>query len=97
MHAVHPMSPSPAPLEALTEPSLQEQEPKLVLVTSHLGVLAGRQLLSRGVWAVGVIAASFYPLGHRCHLTHSPESCPGAGSRISEDTKKGWSKGLIDR
>ena len=52
------MSASPALLEALTEPSLQEQEPKLVLVAFHLDVLAGRQLLSRGVWAVGVIEAS---------------------------------------
>ena len=58
MYALHPVSASPALLEALTEPSLQEQEPKLVLVAFHLDVLAGRQLLSRGVWAVGVIEAS---------------------------------------
>ena len=93
------MSLFPALLEEVTAPSLQVQEPKL-LVTSHLGVLAEHQPLPDGVWAAEVIAAPcFWPLGHRCHLRPPTQSLielalrQGLGAESVETQKRGNPEG----
>lgn len=57
-HMLYNHSLLPAPCEVVTAPFLQEQEPKMALVVSHLGVLAEHQPLPRGIWAKEAIAAS---------------------------------------